>query len=218
MPISHISASSSVFLSGDQGGLSGGIPRLSNKRRSLMRPQARTSSSDSLRYPALTEKPEWWWRTLASIPYLISIQISDTGFFVQPLLSHYDKFEDLIYYIPGGVKRWSMWFPMLYYYFTFIGVVKKKEWPHFFRYHVIMAMLLETALQVVWHTSNFMPLIHFNGTFGMYYWAAVAFIYVFISLECIRCALGGKYVKIPFISESALIHTLYHVGGFYRPF
>ena len=183
-----------------------------------MRVQARKSSSGSLRYPAQTEKPEWWWRTLACVPYLVSLQISDTGFYVQPFLEHYDKFEDLIFYIPGAVKRWSMWFPMLYCYLSYIGVVKNKEWPHFFRYHVIMAMLLETALQVVWHSSNFMPLIHFRGTFGMYYWAAVGFIYIFVMLECIRCALGGKYVKIPFVSESALIHTLYHVGGFHKPF
>lgn len=99
-----------------------------------------------------------------------------------------------------------------------MGVVKNEDWPHFFRYHLIMAMLLETALQVLCQSSNFMPLIHFNGAFGMYYWAAVGFAYIFILLGCVKCALVGKYVKIPFVSEAALIHTLLHVGGFHRPF
>ena len=28
----------------------------------------------------IIEEPEWWWRALSYIPYLITLQMSDTGF------------------------------------------------------------------------------------------------------------------------------------------
>lgn len=166
----------------------------------------------------MEEKPDWWWRTLACLPYLIALQMSETGFYIQPFAEHYEVFGDLVYYVPGAITRLPYWFTMIYIFATYYGVVKKKEWPHFFRYHIIMAMLLEMMLQVVWYSSNFFPLIHFNGTFGIEYWAAVSFVYIFILLECIRCALGGKYVKLPVLSTTALVHTLFHVEGYHKPF
>jgi hypothetical protein len=66
-------------------------------------------------------------------------------------------------------------------------------------------------------SSNLMPLIHFQGSFGLYYWAAVAFIYILMVLECVRCALAGTYVKLPLISDSAFIHSLFRVRGYHRP-
>lgn len=184
----------------------------------MTRAHAGERTPGGLYYPELKEKPVWWWRTLACVPYLISLQISETGFFMQPFLERYEYLEDLIFYIPGAAKRWSSWFIMAYVLFLYMGVVQNEDWPQFFRYHLMMAMLLETALQVLIHSSNFMPLIHFNGALGMYYWAAVGFMYIFILLEGIRCALGGKLVKIPFISEAALIHTKFRGGGYFRPF
>ncbi|PON81935.1 Chloroplast protein import component [Trema orientale] len=232
MPASHISAASSTFLSENQDtsaassvflgenrvGLSGKIPVLHNKRRYSTRAQARERTSGGLSYPKQNEKPAWWWRTLACLPYLISLQISEAGFLVQPFLEHHEFFEDLIFYIPGVAKRWPSWFIMVYVFLLYMGVVQNDSWPHFFRYHLMTAMLLETALQVLMVSSNFLPLIHYKGTFGMYYWLAVGFVYICILLEGIRCALAGKNVKIPFISEAALIHTRLRVGGFHRPF
>ncbi|XP_062104707.1 protein TIC 20-IV, chloroplastic [Humulus lupulus] len=218
MSLSHLSAASSAFIGENEGSLLGKIPVLPKKGRLSMRAQAQETTSGGLCYPALNEKPVWWWRTLACIPYLVSMQISEAGLYVQPFLAHHEFLEDLIFFIPGAAKRWSSWFVMVYVLCFYMGVVKNEDLPHFFRYHLMTAMLLETALQVLWHSSNFMPLVHFNGAFGMYYWAAVGFLYIFILLEGIRCALGGKYFKIPFVSEAALIHTLFHVGGFHRPF
>jgi hypothetical protein len=36
-------------------------------------------------------------------------------------------------------------------------------------------------------------------------------------LECVRCALAGTYVKLPLISDSAFIHSLFRVRGYHRP-
>ncbi|MBA0731655.1 hypothetical protein Golax_000095 [Gossypium laxum] len=127
-------------------------------------------------------------------------------------------FENLIYFVPGAIKRLPPWFSMIYCYFGYIGIVKNKDWSHYIRFHLMMGMLLETALQLIWYTSNFLPLIHYNGCFGMHYWAGIGFGYILVLLECVRCALGGRYAHIPFISDAAYIHTLFNVGGFQRPF
>lgn len=212
-------ASSTLLLSGNEVGQSQKTSILLGQRKSSTLVQAKKdNSSITIPFPKMTEKPEWWWRTLACLPYLASLQMSDVGFYIQPFAEHYQLFGDLIYFVPGAIKRLPQWFTMAYFMVAYFGVVKKKQWPHFFRYHVIMAMLLETMLQVVGHSSNFFPLIHYNGTFGIEYWAAVAFMYILILLECIRCALAGKYVKLPFFSIPALAHTLFTVEGRYKPF
>ncbi|XP_048435071.1 protein TIC 20-IV, chloroplastic [Pyrus x bretschneideri] len=218
LPSLQLSSTSSTLLRGDQGDRSHNISVLPRQRKSSTLVQAQKSNSISIPFPKMKEKPEWWWRTLACFPYLIALQMSDTGFYIQPFAEHYELFGDLVYYVPGAIKRLPYWFTMIYFFFAYFGVVKRKEWPHFFRYHVIMAMLLETMLQVVWYSSNFFPLIHFNGIFGIEYWAVVAFVYVSVLLECIRCALAGKYVKLPFFSTPALVHTLFQVEGYHKPF
>ncbi|KAF2318265.1 hypothetical protein P3X46_025238 [Hevea brasiliensis] len=214
---SHRSAAStSVF--GGQDSHSYGIPRLPAQRSSSDLPRAYKNDFFRLPFPLLDEKPEWWWRTLACLPYLIALQLSDAGYFLQPFLEHHDYFQDLIYFVPGAVSRLPPWFTMLYYYIAYIGIVKNKEWPHFFRFHLMMGMLLETATQLIWYTSNFFPLIHYKGTYGMYYWAGVGLAYILVLLQCVRCALAGGYAHIPGISDAALIHTLFNLGGFQRPF
>ncbi|KAF3566652.1 hypothetical protein DY000_02010934 [Brassica cretica] len=112
--------------------------------------------------PKIAERPEWWWRTLACIPYLISLQVSDVGIYVRPFLE---------------------------------------------KFHVIMGMLLETGLQIIWCTSDFFPLIRSRGRLAMYYETAMAFAYICLLLECIRCALAGVYPQIPFVTDAASIHT-----------
>ncbi|XP_031373923.1 protein TIC 20-IV, chloroplastic-like [Punica granatum] len=163
-------------------------------------------------YPEVTKKPEWWWRTLACVPYLMALQLSDAAFFFQPLMERYEQFEFLSYYIPGAIRRLPSWFLMVYCFALYVGVVRNKQWPHFFRYHVMMGLLLENVLQIVWHVSNFMPLINYQGTFGMQYWAMVGFTYIILLLECVRSALAGMYVSIPFISDAAYLHTPYTRG------
>ncbi|KAI5340505.1 hypothetical protein L3X38_019779 [Prunus dulcis] len=219
LPSLHLSATSSTLLRGERGSdQSHKLPVLLRQRKSSTLAQAKKNNSVTIPFPKMKEKPDWWWRTLACLPYLIALQTSDTGFLIRPFTEHYEVFKDLVYYVPGAITRLPVWFTMIYTLPTYYGVVKKKEWPHFFRYHIMMAMLLEMILQVVEVSSNFFPLIHFDGTFGIEYWAVVSFAYIFILLKCIRCALGGKYVKLPFFSTPALAHTLFEIEGYYKPF
>lgn len=193
------------------------IPMLPRQSKSLMPVQASTDSPFSCRIPTIDEKPEWWWRILACLPYLLALQMSETAYYVQPFLERYEVLENLFYYIPGAVHRLPWWFQFVHFYIAYLGVVQSDKWPHYLRFHVAMGFLLESALLVVVQSSNLMPLIHFQGTFGLYYWAAVAFMYILMVLECVRCALAGAYVKLPLISDSAFIHSLFRVRGYHRP-
>ncbi|XP_031249295.1 protein TIC 20-IV, chloroplastic [Pistacia vera] len=218
VPGSQVSSTSSPFIGGDQGVVSHTNLILPRHRISPTLPRAAARDVFGFRLPVITEKPEWWWRTLACIPYLIALQISDVGFYLQPFSEHYELFENLIYFVPGAISRLPSWFTLVYCYFAYIGIVKNKDWPHFFRFHLMMGMLLETSLQIVWYTCNFMPLIHYNGRFGMHFWAGVGFTFITVLLQCIRCALAGSYVQLPLISDAAFIHTLFNIGGYHRPF
>ncbi|XP_022147822.1 protein TIC 20-IV, chloroplastic-like [Momordica charantia] len=217
-PISHLSAASSPHLSGEQGSLFHKLPLLPPRNSASKSPQAfRDDSYRTKLYSTVKTKPEWWWRTLACVPYLMALQMSNTAYYLLPLLEHLD-IDNLIFYVPGSVQNLPWWFPMLYFNLAYFGVVRNKDWPHFLRFHVMMGMLLETALNIVWCTSNFLPLIHYNGTYAMQYWAAVGFVYISILLVCIRSSLLGTYARIPFIFDNALIHTFFSIGRYYRPF
>lgn len=191
---------------------------LYRRNRSVMVPRVAARDAFGCRLPALTVKPEWWWRTLACVPYLIALQISDVGLYFYPLSEHYELFENLIYFVPGAISRLPVWFTMSYCFVAYAGIVKNTDLPHFLRFHMMMGMLMETALQIFWYTCNFMPLIHYHGTFGMHFWAGIGFAYITVLLACIRSALAGSYIQIPFITEAACIHTLFNIGSFHRPF
>uniref|UniRef100_A0A1J3HR70 Protein TIC 20 n=1 Tax=Noccaea caerulescens TaxID=107243 RepID=A0A1J3HR70_NOCCA len=192
-------------------------PGLRRRRKALEPARAFKDDFFKIKLPKIAERPEWWWRTLACVPYLVSLQMSDAGLYVQPFLERHDAIGDMIYFIPGAVNRWPHWFLMVYCYFGYMWVVKNKQLPHFLRFHMMMGLLLETALQIISCTSNFFPLIHFKGRFGMYYWMVIGFTYMCLLLECIRCALAGVYAQIPFMTDAASIHTLFNLGGFQRP-
>ncbi|KAE8075865.1 hypothetical protein FH972_014548 [Carpinus fangiana] len=165
---------------------------LPRQRKSLMPVQASADNPFSVRIPTIDEKPVWWWRILACLPYLLALQMSETAYYVQPFLERYEFLESLFYYIPGAVHRLPWWFQFAHFYVAYLGVVQSDKWPHYLRFHVAMGFLLESALLVVVQSSNLMPLIHFQGTFGLYYWAAVGFMYILMVLECVRCALAGR--------------------------
>ncbi|GAB4849588.1 Protein TIC 20-I, chloroplastic [Ancistrocladus abbreviatus] len=118
-----------------------------------------------------------------------------------------ESFEALTHPFLQAVGRLPSWFQMISFTVAYLGIVKRKEWPHFFRFHVILGMLTEVSLQVIGTASGLTPLNIFWGNFGMYYWIAVAFVFLVLGLECIRCALAGMYPDIPFLCEAAYIHT-----------
>ncbi|XP_044503764.1 protein TIC 20-I, chloroplastic-like [Mangifera indica] len=83
-PVSQISSTSSPFLGRDQGVVS--HTNFILPRRSMSPRPHKVAARDVFGFhlPVITEKRECWWRTLAFIPYLVALQISDVGFYLQP--------------------------------------------------------------------------------------------------------------------------------------
>ncbi|KAM1012414.1 hypothetical protein ACFX2C_042665 [Malus domestica] len=210
MPLLNPCAASSPFFSGDHGSLLRTIPALKSRCKSRMAPQASKDVPYSFRFPPMTKKPKWWWRTLACLPYLMPLHetwmYAETAYHLHPFL---EDFEFLTYPFLGAIGRLPSWFLMAYFFVAYLGVVRRKEWPHFFRFHVVMGMLLEIALQVIGTVSRWMPLAVYWGKVGMHFWTAIAFAYLFTVLEAIRCALAGMYADIPFVCDAAYIQIPY---------
>ncbi|XP_031269093.1 protein TIC 20-I, chloroplastic [Pistacia vera] len=210
VPLLHLSAASSPLLSGDQGSLSCTISSLPRRRRSHLSPRASKDVPSSFRYPPMTKKPRWWWRTLACIPYLMPLHetwmYAETAYNLHPFL---EDFEMVTYPFLEALGTLPSWFLMAYFFVAYLGVVRRKEWPHFFRFHVVMGMLLEIGLQVIGTVSRWMPLAVYWGKVGMHFWTIMAFGFLFTVLEAIRCALAGMYADIPFVSDAAYIQIPY---------
>ncbi|XP_051115532.1 protein TIC 20-I, chloroplastic [Andrographis paniculata] len=206
----HLSAASTPSLLGELGSLKHTLPT-SPKRRNFVGPvRASKDVPYSYRYPAMTKKPKWWWRTLACLPYLMPLHetwmYAETAYHLHLFL---EDFEFLTYPFLRAISRLPSWFLMAYFFVAYLGIVRRKEWPHFFRFHVVSGMLLEIALQVIGTVSRWMPLAVYWGKIGMHFWTAVAFAYLFTVLECIRCALAGMYADVPFVCDAAYIQIPY---------
>lgn len=190
-----LSSASSSLLSGELGSLSHTIPKLTKRRQSNLTPRASKDVPSSHRYPPMSKKPRWWWRMLACLPYLMPLHetwmYAEMTYHLHPLL---EDLEFLTYPFLGAIGRLPSWFLMAYFFVAYLGIVRRKEWPHFFRFHVVMGMLLERALQVVGSLSCWMPLAVCWGKIGMHFWTARAFAYIFMVLESMRCALAGMFL------------------------
>ncbi|XP_073303941.1 protein TIC 20-I, chloroplastic-like [Primulina huaijiensis] len=210
LPNLGLSASSTSLFHGEQGSLLRTMPKLSKRHQSASSPRASKDVPYSYRYPAMMKKPRWWWRTLACIPYLMPLHetwmYAETAYHLHPFL---EDFEFFTYPFLGAIGRLPSWFLMAYFFVAYLGIVRRKEWPHFFRFHVVMGMLLEIALQVMGTVSRWMPLALYWGKVGMHFWTAVAFAYLFTVLECIRCSLAGMYADFPFVCDAAYIQIPY---------
>ncbi|KAL4386893.1 hypothetical protein GQ457_09G025800 [Hibiscus cannabinus] len=210
LPPLHLSPASTPLLSGGLGALSHTVPLFLRHRSSSLVPRALKDVPYSFRYPPMTKKPKWWWRSLACLPYLMPLHetwmYAETAYHLHPFL---EDFEFLTYPFLGAIGRLPSWFLMAYFFVAYLGVVRRKEWPHFFRFHVVMGMLLEIALQVIGTVSRWMPLAIYWGKLGMHFWTAVVFAYLFTVLECIRCALAGMYADVPFACDAAYIQIPY---------
>ncbi|WOL04534.1 protein TIC 20-I, chloroplastic-like [Canna indica] len=210
----RLSTESSFLLRGDNGRLASMMPVFPNlftaQTKSRMVPRASKDVPSAYRYPPMTKKPKWWWRMLACIPYLMPLHetwmYAETAYHLHPFL---EDFEFLTYPFLGFIGRLPSWFLMAYFFAAYLGIVRRKEWPHFFRFHVVMGMLLEIALQVIGTVSRWMPLAVYWGKIGMHFWTAVSFAYLFTVLECMRCSLGGMYADIPFVCDAAYIQIPY---------
>lgn len=209
---SPLSSASASLLRGDYGThLLTTIPVLPQRHvSSTIVPRASKDVPYSFRYPPMTKKPRWWWRTLACIPYLMPLHetwmYAQTAYHLHPFL---EDFEFLTYPFLEFIGGLPGWFLMAYFFAAYLGIVRRKEWPHFFRFHVVMGMLLEISLQVIGTVSRWMPLAVYWGKIGMHFWTAVSFAFLFTVLECIRCALGGMYADVPFVCDAAYIQIPY---------
>ncbi|XP_010929687.1 protein TIC 20-I, chloroplastic isoform X2 [Elaeis guineensis] len=205
----HLSRASTSFLRGDCGCITQIMPLLDKHSKVLPRSSVVSKASKSFfSYPQMITKPKWWWRTLACIPYLLPLHYvwfhACTTYQLHHFLEDFDfltnPFLDTIALLPN-------WFMMVVLYVAYLGVVKRKEWPHFMRYHVTMAMLFDTVLQVMAIACGWMPNAIFRGKLAIYFWVAVAFVQLYVVLESMWCALAGQYADIPFMSDAAYFHT-----------
>uniref|UniRef100_A0A0A8YGM4 Protein TIC 20 n=1 Tax=Arundo donax TaxID=35708 RepID=A0A0A8YGM4_ARUDO len=186
-----------------------GIPSLSTWHNQHRRPEVgcRASSLASFSYPELTSKPRWWWRTLACVPYLLPLHnmwsYADAIYQLHTYLQGFSllyTFIDTMTLLPG-------WLFLVIFMTVYFFVVRRKWSPHFLRFHVILAILLDTGSQAVATMCTWMPSIVYQGKPMQYFWMSIAFIQIFTVLECMRCALAGMYPNVPFISHTAFIHS-----------
>ncbi|MED6134142.1 Protein TIC 20-I, chloroplastic [Stylosanthes scabra] len=210
MTFSNMSVASSLLSSRVQNPLFHTIPVLPKRCGSTTTVRASKDVPTSWRYPQMTKKPRWWWRSLACLPYLMPLHetwmYAETAYNLHPFLEY---FEFMTYPFLEAIGMLPSWFLMAYFFIAYLGIVRRKEWPHFFRFHVVMGMLLEIALQVIGTVSRWMPLSVYWGKIGMHFWTGVSFAYLFTVLESIRCALAGMYADIPFICDAAYIQIPY---------
>ncbi|GLT57988.1 hypothetical protein SLA2020_309170 [Shorea laevis] len=201
----HLSAASASLLSGDPGGLSYSIPYISKCRSNLV-PQASKDFFKGFSYPPMSKKPRWWWRTLACLPYLLPLHQSwlyaETAYNLHPFLEAFESWTSPFLEAIGRFPRWSF---LAYFVVGYLCVVRRQEWPHFFRFHVVMGLLLEIALHVTGALNRVTPGAVYWGNIGMQFWTIFLFGFLFTVLECMRCALVGMYADVPYICKAAYV-------------
>ncbi|KAJ7555321.1 hypothetical protein O6H91_05G032100 [Diphasiastrum complanatum] len=211
--LSGISFSASSFLAGDGGSLRALClpPVMSLERIKGGCPRAASDDIPSYKgFPPMTEKPKWWWRVLACIPYLMPLcetwMYAETAYSLHSFLEDYEfctyPFLVLLGKLPG-------WFLLAYFFAAYLGIVRNNRWPHFLRFHVVTGMLLEIIVQVVGTVNDWIPQAIYWGKFGAHYWLAVAIAFLFTVIECIRCALRGMYADVPFLSDASYMQIPY---------
>lgn len=211
-PILHLSPASSPFLPENQSGSTLRMLNLPQRRQSVVTPPRASAYKNlfSFKYPPMTKRPRFWWRTLACIPYLMPLH--ETWMFgetAQNLHFLWDHFKFWTIPFLRGLGRLPRWFLIAYFFIGYLGIVRRKEWPHFLRFHMIMGMLLEIALQVTGYISRWMPASVYWGKIGMHAWNWIMFSHLFTVLGCAACALTGKYADVPFFCDAAYIQIPY---------
>jgi len=208
-------SASTPFFTGEYGSFRIHLPTIvrHNGRHNgrIVSPRAADDVPTYKGYPPMTAKPKWWWRTLACLPYLMPLHETwlnaETAYNIHPFL---EEIEELTYPFFGALFRLPEWFFYAYFFAAYLGIVRNNKWPHFFRFHTITAMLLEITLSINGTVyDKFLPKGIFWGKFGMHYWLAVAFAFLFTVIQCMQCALKGTYADVPFISDAAYMQIPY---------
>ncbi|KAG5514230.1 hypothetical protein RHGRI_035584 [Rhododendron griersonianum] len=212
-PLQHRAAALTPLFSGNDGSFScSTIPTVGRRklRPFLAPPRSSIEMPWSIRYPASKgEKVKWWWRTLACLPYIISLRDTwkywEAAYRLYPSL---EQFEFLTSRFYQAFDRLPRWFVMVYFTAAYLGVVRRKELPHFLRFNTVMSMLLENCIQIAEIASTFLPFAIFGGRTGyQHFWIGLGVIYVLTVLVCMGSSILGMYVEVPGVSEAAFIHT-----------
>lgn len=204
-------SASTPFFTGEYGSFRIHLPTIVRHNGRIVSPRAADDVPTYKGYPPMTAKPKWWWRTLACLPYLMPLHETwlnaETAYNIHPFL---EEIEELTYPFFGALFRLPEWFFYAYFFAAYLGIVRNNKWPHFFRFHTITAMLLEITLSINGTVyDKFLPKGIFWGKFGMHYWLAVAFAFLFTVIQCMQCALKGTYADVPFISDAAYMQIPY---------
>ncbi|KAG0491959.1 hypothetical protein HPP92_005018 [Vanilla planifolia] len=183
------------------------LQKANSSRGTRLVPRASKYSPSRLNiYPPMVSKPKWWWRTLACIPYLIPLHATWTyaeyAFHLNHFIQEFEFFADSFNWYIASFPAWSL---MAYAMALYLGVVRRRQYPHFLRYHVVNAILLDNVLQIVGIVCGWLPRAVFRGELGLRFWTAVAVAYLFTVIECIRSALAGAYADVPFLHDAACI-------------
>ncbi|CAM6104700.1 unnamed protein product [Calypogeia fissa] len=202
----------SIFMQGEAGSIFSILPQTLApiKERRPTCPRAAEDVPSYKGFPPMTEKPKWYWRILACVPYLMPL--SETWMYAETAYSLFSFLEDyefctypfliLIGSLPG-------WFLLAYFFGAYLGIVRNNRWPHFLRFHVVTGMLLEIILQVMGTINDWVPQSVYWGKIGAHYWLAVSMAFFFIVVDCIRCALNGMYADVPFLSDASYMQIPY---------
>ncbi|KAG0466137.1 hypothetical protein HPP92_017717 [Vanilla planifolia] len=90
--------------------------RHSMPQRSLVTTKASSDVPSVLRYPPMTKKPRWWWRTLACIPYFMPLHetwmYAETAYHLHHFL---ENFEFLTYPFLRFLGTLPSWFLLAYF-------------------------------------------------------------------------------------------------------
>lgn len=157
-------------------------------------------------YPKMTEKPKWWWRSLACLPYLMNFLDQLTWAYAHPTNNpppFLENFDNLAFPLHSSLLALPKFFLSCYPIMFYFWIVRRKEWPHFLRFHVISAVLFGSLVQVIGISSNWFP----SRFFPPHFWSAATFFFLVTVFDCMRCAIAGEYSGIPFVKDAALLHS-----------
>jgi Tic20 family protein import component len=193
----------------------GGLVRVreGEERRGRGRGGVRAAAEDVPSFKGfapMQEKPKFWWRILACVPYLMPLSetwmYAETAYSLHAFLEDYEFCTYPFLILIGSLPSW---FLLAYFFGAYLGVVRNNRWPHFLRFHVVTGMLLEIIVQVIGTVNDWVPQALYWGKFGAHYWLAISFAFLFIVIDCIRCALSGMYADVPFLSDASYMQIPY---------
>ena len=129
-----------------------------------------------------------------------------TAYHLMPFL---EDFEFATYPFFRALGSLPSWVFIVYFMVAYLGIVRRREWPHFLRFHLVMSMLLEIGYQAIGIATGWLPQALYWGKLGMHFWTFVAFSHLFTVVECMKCALLGMYADVPFACDAAYIQIPY---------